>query len=214
MKLFPLVRAGAGGEPGEAARHGREADGAGVQLHSRQLHSRQWMPKLDSALLVRAGAGGVLPGEAARHGREAGGARNTCFAEVDGSAPLVRAQGQAEYFLEKLHGMAEKQVIGFLDGSAPADGWGRFRENLIGLTDVTRSHFDKLVLVRPARPASPTTRCTPGSRRHSPLLAFPFLARHPGVRKCARGRLGALPREPDRPHRRHALTSRVLQEGC
>ena len=47
--------------------------------------------------------------------------------------------------------MAEKQVIGFLAGSAPADGWGRFRENLIGLTDVTRSHFDKLVLVRARR---------------------------------------------------------------
>ncbi|KAK9905069.1 hypothetical protein WJX75_009180 [Coccomyxa subellipsoidea] len=54
-------------------------------------------------------------------------------------------QGQAESFLEKLHGMAEKQVIQFLDGSMPAEGWGKFRETLIGLTDVTRSHFDKLV---------------------------------------------------------------------
>lgn len=57
------------------------------------------------------------------------------------------AQGQAEFFLEKLHGMAEKQVIQFLDGSVAPDGWGKFRETLIGLTDVTRSHFDKLVTV-------------------------------------------------------------------
>ena len=45
--------------------------------------------------------------------------------------------------------MAEKQVIQFLDGSMPAEGWGKFRETLIGLTDVTRSHFDKLVQVQP-----------------------------------------------------------------
>lgn len=57
-------------------------------------------------------------------------------------------QGQAEYFLEKLHGMAEKQVGAFLDGSESAEGWPKFRENLIGLTDVTRTHFDKLVTVR------------------------------------------------------------------
>jgi hypothetical protein len=44
--------------------------------------------------------------------------------------------------------MAEKQVLCFLDASAPLDGWPKFRENLIGLTDVTRSHFDKLVAVR------------------------------------------------------------------
>ncbi|EIE18671.1 IBR-domain-containing protein [Coccomyxa subellipsoidea C-169] len=56
-------------------------------------------------------------------------------------------QGQAEYFLEKLHGMAEKQVIQFLEGSAAAESWGKFRETLIGLTDVTRNHFNKLVQV-------------------------------------------------------------------
>lgn len=56
-------------------------------------------------------------------------------------------QGQAEYFLEKLHGMAEKQVGAFLDGTESAEGWPKFRENLIGLTDVTRTHFDKLVSV-------------------------------------------------------------------
>ncbi|BDA49808.1 probable E3 ubiquitin-protein ligase ARI7 [Coccomyxa sp. Obi] len=54
-------------------------------------------------------------------------------------------QGQAEYFLEKLHGMAEKDANQFLDHSAPPEGWGKFRETLIGLTDVTRNHFDKLV---------------------------------------------------------------------
>ena len=57
-------------------------------------------------------------------------------------------QGQAEYFLEKLHGMAEKQVGSFLDGAEQVDGWAKFRENLIGLTDVTRTHFHKLVSVR------------------------------------------------------------------
>ena len=61
----------------------------------------------------------------------------------------VRLQGQAESFLEKLHGMAEKQVNAFLDLSVSVDGWGKFRETLIGLTDVTRNHFDKLVQVRP-----------------------------------------------------------------
>ncbi|KAK9809736.1 hypothetical protein WJX73_001188 [Symbiochloris irregularis] len=41
-------------------------------------------------------------------------------------------QGQAEGYLEKLHSMAEKNL-------------GEFRETLIGLTDVTRTHFRKLV---------------------------------------------------------------------
>ena len=61
---------------------------------------------------------------------------------------LLLLQGQAEYFLEKLHGMAEKQVGSFLDGAEQVDGWAKFRENLIGLTDVTRTHFHKLVSVR------------------------------------------------------------------
>lgn len=43
--------------------------------------------------------------------------------------------------------MAEKDANQFLDQSVPADGWGKFRETLIGLTDVTRNHFDKLVQV-------------------------------------------------------------------
>jgi hypothetical protein len=58
-------------------------------------------------------------------------------------------KGQAESFLEKLHNMVEKQVVAFLDGSKEPEDWGKFRENLIGLTDVTRSHFNKLVSVRP-----------------------------------------------------------------
>ena len=46
--------------------------------------------------------------------------------------------------------MAEKQVGSFLDGGEPVEGWAKFRENLIGLTDVTRVHFHKLVSVRRA----------------------------------------------------------------
>ena len=56
-------------------------------------------------------------------------------------------QGHAEYILEKLHGKEEKQVLQFLDATLPLDAWPKFREGLIGLTDVTRSHFDKLVAV-------------------------------------------------------------------
>ena len=44
--------------------------------------------------------------------------------------------------------MAEKQVTAFLDGTEAVEGWAKFRESLIGLTDVTRVHFDKLVSVR------------------------------------------------------------------
>lgn len=43
--------------------------------------------------------------------------------------------------------MAEKQVGAFLDGQEDVAGWAKFRESLIGLTDVTRTHFDKLVSV-------------------------------------------------------------------
>ncbi len=57
-------------------------------------------------------------------------------------------QGNAELYLEKLHGMAEKEPNAFLEGEAAISGWPKFRENLIGLTDVTRSHFEKLVQAR------------------------------------------------------------------
>ena len=63
-------------------------------------------------------------------------------------------QGQAEFFLEKLHGMTEKQVIAILDGNEAVETWPKFRESLIGLTDVTRTHFDKLVSVRAHRLAA------------------------------------------------------------
>ncbi|KAK9833366.1 hypothetical protein WJX84_001950 [Apatococcus fuscideae] len=78
-------------------------------------------------------------------------------------------QGQAEMYLEMLNGMVEKDLNKFLEEAAaaqdpsnagPSDpsstasaassetrraAWDKFRENLIGLTDVTRSHFVKLV---------------------------------------------------------------------
>lgn len=73
-------------------------------------------------------------------------------------------QGQAESYLEKLHGMAERELADLLDrlkpqpGAQPAQQEGapeltrpefsKFREILIGLTDVTRTHFRKLVEVR------------------------------------------------------------------
>ena len=72
-------------------------------------------------------------------------------------------QGQAEAYLEKLHSMAEKDLKDLQrlmeDPSAATAGaeasrivsgpdWPHFRQTLIGLTDVTRSHFNKLVEVR------------------------------------------------------------------
>ena len=77
----------------------------------------------------------------------------------------MRKQGQAEYFLEKLHGMAEKQVAVFLEAGVLLDSWAKFREGLIGLTDVTRSHFDKLVVVRGPSPRG----------YNHPLPLFPIL---------------------------------------
>ncbi len=62
---------------------------------------------------------------------------------------LHGVQGQAEFFLEKLHGMTEKQVQAFIDGNNAVEGWAKFRESIIGLTDVTRTHFEKLVSVCP-----------------------------------------------------------------
>ncbi len=54
-------------------------------------------------------------------------------------------QGQAESYLERLHKMVENDLNEFIDGGK-VDAWAKWRENLIGLTDVTRSHFDKLVM--------------------------------------------------------------------
>ena len=72
------------------------------------------------------------------------------------------AQGQAEAYLEQLHSVAEKDLkrlqrlmedpqsttAGQLASEIVADPkWPQFRQTLIGLTDVTRSHFNKLVEV-------------------------------------------------------------------
>jgi hypothetical protein len=57
--------------------------------------------------------------------------------------------------------MAEKEPNAFQEGEAPLSAWPKFRENLIGLTDVTRSHFEKLVQARAARRG---TRACPGAR--------------------------------------------------
>ncbi|GAB4818029.1 hypothetical protein N2152v2_005075 [Parachlorella kessleri] len=55
-------------------------------------------------------------------------------------------QGQAEHYLEKLHHKLEKELAGYLkEGDPPAEAWPKFREQLIGMTDVTRTHFHKLV---------------------------------------------------------------------
>ena len=56
-------------------------------------------------------------------------------------------QGQAEFYLEKLHGEVEKQLEPFLKDQKTPEEWKKYRETLIGLTDVTHSHFDKLVQV-------------------------------------------------------------------
>ena len=55
-------------------------------------------------------------------------------------------QGQAESYLERLHKMVENDLNEFIEGSTKVDAWAKWRENLIGLTDVTRSHFSKLVM--------------------------------------------------------------------
>ena len=41
----------------------------------------------------------------------------------------------------------EKQPEAFLESSRSLGEWPKFRESLIGLTDVVRSYFEKLVLV-------------------------------------------------------------------
>ncbi|KAK9806726.1 hypothetical protein WJX72_000715 [[Myrmecia] bisecta] len=77
------------------------------------------------------------------------------FANDDGKQSEANKQQQnffeynqeiAEVYLDRLHGVTEKELNKYVDGTiTDLGGWGKFRENLIGLTDVTRSHFDKLV---------------------------------------------------------------------
>ena len=57
----------------------------------------------------------------------------------------VHVQGQAEGYLERLHKMVEADLNKFIDLETPAEEWPRFREAIIGMTDVTRIHFGKLV---------------------------------------------------------------------
>ena len=42
--------------------------------------------------------------------------------------------------------MVENDLNEFIEGAMKVEAWAKWRENLIGLTDVTRSHFDKLVM--------------------------------------------------------------------
>lgn len=68
----------------------------------------------------------------------------------------VWRQGQAEYYLEKLHGEVEKQLEPFLNNKKTSEEWKKYRETLIGLTDVTHSHFEKLVQVGQPPPSPPS----------------------------------------------------------
>eukprot|EP00803_Ostreobium_quekettii_P000363 evm.model.scf_159.2 EVM.evm.TU.scf_159.2 scf_159:22345-29222(-) len=54
-------------------------------------------------------------------------------------------QGDAEKSLENLHSMVEKKLKDVLDAEFSVDSFQEFRKNLIGLTDVTRTYFEKLV---------------------------------------------------------------------
>ena len=58
-------------------------------------------------------------------------------------------QGQAESYLERLHGVTEKELetLAKEETKVSMEDWAKFRERLIGLTDVTKSHFEKLVQV-------------------------------------------------------------------
>ena len=57
-------------------------------------------------------------------------------------------QGQSEHYLEMLHGLAERELQERVDVQVEQEEWGKFREKLIGLTDVTKQHFEKLVQVQ------------------------------------------------------------------
>lgn len=84
----------------------------------------------------------------------------------------VWRQGQAEYYLEKLHGEVEKQLEPFLNNKKTSEDWKKYRETLIGLTDVTHSHFDKLVQV--GQPKHPPPGPPPPKSRACMSLASGF----------------------------------------
>jgi len=78
-------------------------------------------------------------------GHESEGHRTVSNQTVYKLFACSRLQGQAESYLEKLHKLVEQDMNDLLDGTTAADTWPHFRETLIGLTDVTQSHFAKLV---------------------------------------------------------------------
>ncbi|GMH45917.1 hypothetical protein BSKO_13880 [Bryopsis sp. KO-2023] len=54
-------------------------------------------------------------------------------------------QGDAEASLETLHSMVEKKLKELVEDSQMLSNFQTFRKNMIGLTDVTRDYFEKLV---------------------------------------------------------------------
>ncbi|MEW5317617.1 MAG: hypothetical protein WDW38_008901 [Sanguina aurantia] len=54
-------------------------------------------------------------------------------------------QGSAEGLLEQLHGESEIKLCRLVHGCPDIVEFAEFRKKLIGLTDITRSHFDKLI---------------------------------------------------------------------
>eukprot|EP00884_Botryococcus_braunii_P023086 jgi/Botrbrau1/9461/Bobra.0252s0082.1 len=108
-------------------------------------------------------------------------------------------QGQAEYFLEALHSQVEKQLTMYIDGSEDSSKWPDFRQNLIGLTDVTRSHFDKLVselekgldnLVEDYGGKDMDVEDAGGSSSRASTSRGPKLAKAAGAKRKGRGRGG------------------------
>ena len=72
-------------------------------------------------------------------------------------------QGQAGGYLERLHKMVVSDLNLFLDGGKDQEEWPKFRENLIGPTDVT------LVTALEEGPNSMLADCT-DSASHSSLI--------------------------------------------
>ncbi|KAL6748380.1 hypothetical protein V8C86DRAFT_2879354 [Haematococcus lacustris] len=75
----------------------------------------------------------------------------TAKADANNKTFFEFLQGDAENSLERLHEAAEKQVKKVMEdfktapGSSSIEAFMTFRKRLIGLTDVTRGYFDKLV---------------------------------------------------------------------
>lgn len=54
-------------------------------------------------------------------------------------------QGNAEAVLEQLHGESEIKLSRLVHGCPDVVEFAEFRKRLIGMTDVTRTFFDKLI---------------------------------------------------------------------